>query len=87
MTSESRAADVAIGATVTGKGGVRIGRVDAAFVDYLLVRTHGLVPVDIYLPTAVAQLGSDEVRVDATPDEAYQRWHRPLRSVAHDLAP
>lgn len=87
MTSESGAPDVAIGATVIGKGGVRIGRVDAVFVDYLLVRTYGLVPVDIYLPTSTAELTADEVRVDATREEAYARWHRPLKAVAHDLAP
>ena len=27
-----------------------IGRVDAVFVDYLLVRTSGLLPVDLYVP-------------------------------------
>jgi hypothetical protein len=84
MSAESRAPDVAIGATVTGTGGVRIGRVDAVFVDYLLVRTYGIVPVDVYLPTAAAELSANQVRVDATPEEAYQRWHRPLKSVAHD---
>lgn len=84
MSAESRRPDVAVGATVTGTDGARIGRVDAVFVDYLLVRSFGIVPVDIYLPTAAAELSANDVRVDATPQEAYQRWHRPLKSVAHD---
>jgi hypothetical protein len=84
MSAEMGPAEVTIGAEVIGTGGARIGRVDQVFVDYLLVRTHGLVPVDLYLPTADAQRSSIEVRVDATRDEAYQRWHRPLKSVAHD---
>ncbi len=86
MSAETGIPDVAIGATVTGKGGVRIGRVDAVFVDYLLVRTFGIVPVDIYLPTAEGELGRDAVRVNLGADEAYERWHRPLKSVSHDRA-
>jgi hypothetical protein len=87
MTSELAEPKVAVGAVVIGSGGARIGRVDAVFVDYLLVRTYGIVPVDIYLPTAQAELGMNEVRVEATPDEAYERWHRPLKAVEHDLQP
>ena len=30
--------------------GRRIGTVDAVFADYLLVRTSGLLPVDLYVP-------------------------------------
>ncbi|HJP72229.1 MAG TPA: hypothetical protein VJ975_10965 [Candidatus Limnocylindria bacterium] len=73
------------GARVTGTRGARIGVVDAVFVDYLLVRTSGLPPVDLYIPTAeVSADGPQNVMVDADRGEAYQRWHRPLKSVSHD---
>lgn len=74
-----------VGAAVIGRRGRRLGTVDALFVDYLLVRTVGLVPVDLYLPTEAGRLdGQGRVVVEADADEAYARWHRPLRSVAHD---
>jgi hypothetical protein len=74
-----------IGASVFGASGRRLGIVDSVFVDYLLVRTAGLVPVDLYLPVDAATIEStDRVLVDASADEAYERWHRPLKSVAHD---
>ena len=74
-----------VGAAVIGRHGRRLGSVDAVFVDYLLVRTAGLVPVDLYLPIEAASVESDgRLLVAADADEAYARWHRPLRSVAHD---
>lgn len=69
---------------VVGSGGERIGRVEAVFADYLLVRTAGLLPVDLYLPVEAIEVGDDRVTVDASAAEAYKRWHRPLRRVAHD---
>ena len=39
-----------VGAQLRGPSGGRIGRVDAVFADYLLVRTTGLLPVDLYVP-------------------------------------
>ncbi len=85
MTSQADAGPISPGATVRGAADARIGRVDAAFVDYLLVRTFGMLPVDLYVPTAEAQPDPDGrvVRVEVTPEEAYHRWHRPLRSVSH----
>ena len=73
-----------VGASLHGTSGRRIGRVDAVFADYLLVRTTGLLPVDLYVPrTEVSgQGGRLEVPVDA--DEAYARWHRPLKRAPHD---
>ncbi len=74
-----------VGATVMGNRGRRIAVVDAVFVDYLLVRTVGLPPVDLYLPIdAVTVESAQRVLVDASADEAYERWHRPLKSVAHE---
>lgn len=80
----SASAEPAVGAVLRGPDGGRIGTVDAVFADYLLVRTRGLLPVDLYVPRAeLASSGPDaaEVAVDAA--EAYRRWHRPLRSAPH----
>ena len=85
MTGEPASVPATVGAQVFASSGRRIGTVDAVFVDYLLVRTVGAVPVDLYLPTAAARVESPrqiQIEVDAT--EAYQRWHRPLRAVTHD---
>lgn len=68
-----------------GQDGKRIGRVDAVFADYLLVRTSGLLPVDLYVPRSkVSVAATGRLTVAATPREAYERWHRPLRSAPHD---
>lgn len=72
------------GARLLGRGSTRIGTVDAVFADYLLVRTAGLLPVDLYVPRTDVTAASDGLRVDAGRDEAYQRWHRPLRRAPHD---
>jgi len=85
MGDPSEPVATAVGATVLGAGGRRIGRVDAVFVDYLLVRTAGLLPMDLYLPASEATIEApDRVRVELDPREAYRRWHRPLKSVTHD---
>lgn len=83
MTTE-RTAGPAIGAVVLGAGGRRIGLVDAVFADYLLVRTAGLLPVDLYIPRTAISAEGDRVTVDCDPDEAYERWHRPLKRAPHD---
>ena len=73
------------GASLVGQDGRRIGTVDAVFVDYLLVRTGGLPPVDLYVPTAELEIQAPgRVLTKATRSEAYERWHRPLKSVSHD---
>lgn len=72
------------GARLSGRSGVRIGTVDAVFADYLLVRTTGLIPVDLYVPRPDITAKSGGLGVDATPQEAYDRWHRPLRRAPHD---
>ena len=75
---------IARGTPVTGRDGVRIGIVDAAYVDYLLVRTAGLLPVDLYVPRPSVTVSDREVRVDVDRGEAYERWHRPLKRAPHD---
>lgn len=72
------------GARVSGSSGTCIGIVDAVFADYLLVRTAGLIPVDLYVPRPEIRADGPDLRVDATPHEAYERWHRPLRRAPHD---
>ena len=73
------------GQRLIGAGGHRIGTVDAVFADYLLVRTGGLLPVDLYVPRSevvVDEAGRLAVALD--PDAAYEAWHRPLKRVTHD---
>lgn len=72
------------GARLLGRRNVRIGTVDAVFADYLLVRTVGLMPIDLYVLRTEVSVGPGGVRVDATRSEAYKRWHRPLRRAPHD---
>jgi hypothetical protein len=62
-----------------------IGRVDAVYADYLLVRTRGILPVDLYVPrSAVARTDDGRLRVEKGAAEAYEAWHRPLRRAPHD---
>ncbi|MGZ8482221.1 MAG: hypothetical protein ACXWWO_07175 [Candidatus Limnocylindria bacterium] len=75
---------VSRGATLRGKRGARIGTVDAVFADYLLVRTAGLLPVDLYVPRPEVASESGRLTVDCGRDEAYARWHRPLKRAPHD---
>ena len=72
------------GMRLVGRGKTRIGTVDAVFADYLLVRTAGLLPVDLYIPRPEVAVAPDGVHVEAGRDDAYQRWHRPLRRAPHD---
>ena len=57
---------------------------DAVFADYLLVRTAGLLPVDLYVPRVEISAADGAVRVDGSRREAYERWHRPLKRAPHD---
>jgi hypothetical protein len=73
------------GATVFGSEGRQLGRVDAVFADYLLVRTTTLVPVDLYLPlSVVSAVDHGRVLLDQPAAGAYERWHRPLKRAPHD---
>lgn len=73
------------GMALRGPGRRRLGTVDAVFADYLLVRTTGLLPVDLYVPRSEVTLderGNPTVSVVAR--DAYAAWHRPLKRAPHD---
>jgi len=69
---------------LVGARGRRIGTIDAVFADYLLVRTAGLLPVDLYVPRSETTVEDGRVRVDVIAREAYARWHRPLKRAPHE---
>ncbi len=72
------------GARLVGAGGVRIGTVDAVFADYLLVRTAGLMPIDLYVPRPDVTVGAEGLTVGGSSHDAYRRWHRPLKRAPHE---
>ena len=76
--------DIKPGARIIGTAKSRIGTVDAVFADYLLVRTAGLMPIDLYVPRPDVVTGPEGLSVDGSPAEAYERWHRPLKQAPHD---
>ncbi len=85
MSLRERTKPIRVGWRVVDRDGRRIGRVDAVFVDYLLVRTPGPLPVDLYVPAdGIQSAGEGRVTVDAGGEDAYARWHRPLRKAPHD---
>lgn len=81
MTTE--ATPIARGAQILASHGELLGTVDAVFADYLLVRTPGILPVDLYVPVSEVSRAAAPPAVGITRDEAYERWHRPLRSAPH----
>lgn len=84
QTAHDSSTGARVGSELYGAEGRRIGRVDAVFADYLLVRTRGLLPIDLYVPTTEVSGGSDRLVVEVGPEEAYARWHRPLKRAPHD---
>lgn len=77
--------DAKVGDRLVDPRGRVIGRVDAAFVDYLLVRTRGILPVDLYVPRSeVEPLDGGRLRANLNAKQAYQAWHRPLKKAPHD---
>lgn len=75
---------ITLGVHLIGTGNVRIGIVDAVFADYLLVRTPGPMPVDLYVPRPDVTVGTDHLYVTSSRSDAYARWHRPLKRAPHD---
>ena len=75
---------LATGMVLRGRRDRKIGTVDAVFVDYLLVRTSSLLPVDLYVPRPDVTRLDGTLRVDCSPAEAYERWHRPLKRAPHE---
>ncbi len=84
QVSTTSTAAPAAGDALLGRNGRRIGTVDAVFADYLLVRTAGLLPVDLYVPRRDVAAVQGAWTVDCDPGEAYARWHRPLKRAPHD---
>lgn len=84
MSDEAGEVTPSVGEPLMGSNGRRIGTVDAIFVDYLLVRTAGPLPIDLYVPRPELRLDRARLVVDATRAEAYERWHRPLKRAPHD---
>jgi hypothetical protein len=77
--------EIAVGWQAVDVAGRTIGRVEAVFVDYVLVRTAALLPVDLYVPRPAISVSDGDVILDApNAREAYRRWHRPLRAAPHD---
>lgn len=77
-------AEARIGQRLLGAGGRRIGRVEGVFADYLLVRTTGLLPVDLFVPRSEVESGSGEtLTVKVSRSAAYEAWHRPLKQAPH----
>lgn len=72
-----------VGETIVGPDDRPLGRIDAVFADYLLVRTAGLLPVDLYLPRREVVADGNRLRVACGAREAYERWHRPLKRAPH----
>jgi hypothetical protein len=78
-------AGIEVGTRLVGARGRRIGTVDAVFVDYLLVRTAGLMPVDLYIPRTETVIADGRLTVNVGRREAYERWHRPLKRAPHEV--
>lgn len=74
----------ALGQALRGPDGRRIGRVEAVFADYLLVRTAGLLPVDLYVPRTELSATAGDLRVSLDRRAAYDAWHRPLKRTTHE---
>jgi len=84
MTAQQRA-EPKRGDRLLGHRGRAIGRVDAVFVDYLLVRSGRLLPVDLYVPRdAVSADDQGRLRVEVDRRAAYEAWHRPLKRAPHE---
>lgn len=85
MSEEAAGIGPAPGDRLVGRGGRVIGRVDAVFADYLLVRSGWLLPVDLYVPRdAIVDHAQGTLRVDLDRRAAYDAWHRPLKHAPHE---
>jgi len=84
MTEEAYPLEVKRGDRLLGPRGRRIGRVDAVFADYLLVRAGFVLPVDLYVPRDAVSSSHGALRVELDRKAAYEAWHRPLKRAPHD---
>jgi hypothetical protein len=88
MTGQKTAVEPRPGERLVGARGRRIGRVDAVFADYLLVRSGWLLPVDLYVPrdAVTRDAGTRDgatLHVELDRSAAYEAWHRPLKRAPH----
>ncbi len=84
MTGLPPAANPQPGDRLVGERGRSIGRVDAVYADYLLVRTRSLLPVDLYVPRDAISLDArGRLAVELGRRAAYDAWHRPLKRAPH----
>ncbi len=84
MSDEPAMVEAKPGDHLVGEQGRGIGRVDAVFADYLLVRTRSLLPVDLYVPRdAVSVDARGRLAVALSRRAAYDAWHRPLKRAPH----
>lgn len=83
MIEERPASEPTPGDRLVGARGRRIGRVDAVFADYLLVRSGWLLPVDLYVPRDAVTSDGATLRVELDRSAAYDAWHRPLKRAPH----
>jgi len=81
--TEQAAADVKVGERLVGARRRRIGRIEAVFADYLLVRSGWILPVDLYVPRDAVSRENGSLRVELGRRAAYEAWHRPLKRAPH----
>ena len=81
--TEQTGVDVKVGERLVGARRRRIGRVEAVFADYLLVRSGWMLPVDLYVPRDAVTRENGALRVELGRRAAYDAWHRPLKRAPH----
>ena len=81
--TEQAAGDAKVGERLVGARRRRIGRVEAVFADYLLVRSGWILPVDLYVPRDAVSRENGALRVELGRRAAYDAWHRPLKRAPH----
>ena len=83
MTERDAVVEAKPGDRLIGPGGKSIGRVDAVFADYLLVRAGRILPVDLFVPRDAVSGEGGALRVELGRAAAYEAWHRPLKRAPH----
>jgi hypothetical protein len=84
VTERAQPVEAQPGDRLVGARGRRIGRVEAVFADYLLVRTGFILPVDLYVPRDAVSRSDGKLRVQLDRRAAYDAWHRPLKRAPHE---
>ena len=81
--TEQTGVDVKVGERLVGARRRRIGRVEAVFADYLLIRSGWILPVDLYVPRDAVGRENGALQVELGRRAAYDAWHRPLKRAPH----